>query len=67
MSYRVFQARWWNDAACTMPITMPRRKRTVRYVETEAEAQALCRSFNRDDDGNRIRRPYGTAYEYEGA
>jgi hypothetical protein len=67
MAYRVFSAKWWDDAACTKPITMPRRTRTIRIVQTEAEAQALCRSHNRDENGNRIKRPFGSAFEYERA
>lgn len=65
MAYRVYSARWWDDAKCTVPASAPRRKTTVARVSTEAEAQALCRAHNRDADGNRIRRPYGSAYEYE--
>lgn len=67
MAYRVFKARWWNDAACTIPISMPRRKTTVRIVETEDEARAICKEHNCDAEGNRIKRPYGSALEYETA
>jgi hypothetical protein len=63
--FRVFSARWWDDAACTRPITMPRRKRTIRIVETQDEARAICRAHNLDSGGNRIRRPFGSAYEFE--
>jgi hypothetical protein len=67
MAYRVFKARWWDDAACTVPITMPRRTRTVRVVETVEEARAICAAHNLDASGKRIRRPYGSAYEFEDA
>ena len=62
----VFSSRWWADKANTQPATLPRRRITVRVVETEAEARAICRAHNFDADGNRIVRPYGSAYEYEG-
>lgn len=65
MAYRVFSAKWWNDKACTVPISMPRRKRTIAIVKTEDEAIAMCQAHNRDENGNRIKRPYGSAYEFE--
>lgn len=63
--YRVYSARWWQDRKGTVPISMPRRKTTIARVHTEAEAQEICRHHNRDKDGSRIHRPYGSAYEYE--
>lgn len=65
MTYRVFSARWWADKRNTVPITMPRRTRTICVVGTEDEARELCRQFNTDNHGNRVKRPYGVAYEYE--
>lgn len=61
--YRVFSRRWWKDAKCTIPGAG--RKTTIQIVEGEDAAQKLCRSHNRDENGNRIRRPYGSAWEYE--
>jgi hypothetical protein len=63
--YRVFSARWWNDARCTVPIEMPRRKITVAYVESEDAARAMCREHNFDEAGERVLRAYGSAYEFE--
>ena len=65
MSYRVFSARWWADKKNTKPIEGARRKKTIRVVETEEEARELCRQHNTDCFGNRVERPYGSAYEYE--
>lgn len=65
--YRVFAANWWDDAECTQPITAPRTTRTVAIVNSEEEAMARCRKYNRDDSGKFIHRPYGLAYEYERA
>lgn len=67
MAYRVFSARWWADKRNTKPISAPRRKTTVCIVGTEEEAREVCRQFNTDSLGNRVERPYGTAYEYEAA
>lgn len=64
--YRVFSRRWWADKACTEPARFA-RKTTVAIVSTEQEARAICREHNYDTEGNRISRPYGSAYEYEGA
>ena len=61
--FRVFRRRWWLDARCTKP--GPGRRLTVTYTATEDEARAVCRAFNCDAEGNRVHRPYGTAYEYE--
>ncbi len=61
--YRVFSRRWWQDAACTKPATNA-RKTTIAIVHTEAEARAVCHAHNHDEDGNRIYRPFGSAYEY---
>lgn len=66
MAYRVFSARWYSDSRNTKPVTTPRRTTTIRVVQTEEEARELCRQHNTDSLGNRIVRPYGTAYEYEG-
>ena len=66
MRYRVFQARLYDDAKNTKPVTMPRRKTTVRVVNTEDEARRICREHNYDRRGRRIVRPYGIAFEYEG-
>jgi hypothetical protein len=40
---------------------------TIDEVETEEEAREICRDYNCDATGARIRRPYGVAYEYEEA
>lgn len=61
--YRVFSRRWWKDAKCTIPGAG--RKITIEIVYGEAAAQKLCHSHNRDEFGNRIKRPYGSAWEYE--
>lgn len=61
--YRVFKRRWWRDAKCTVPGAG--RATTVARVQTEEEARLWCRGMNLDDEGNRIARPYGLAYEYE--
>lgn len=65
MAYRVFSARWWADKNNTKPVSTPRRTKTIRIVETEDEARELCRQHNTDSLGNRVERPYGSAYEYE--
>ncbi len=65
MTYRVFSARWYADKRNTRPVEMPRRTVTVRVVQTEEEARELCRQHNTDSLGNRVERPYGSAYEYE--
>lgn len=62
--YRVFSRRWWQDKACTIPASRA-RKTTIKIVYGEDKAQELCRSHNRDEFGNRIKRPYGSAWEYE--
>lgn len=67
MSYRVFRRSWWADEACTKPVESLSRGATIEHVETEEEAREACRAFNCDAQGNRIRRPYGVAYEYEEA
>ena len=64
MAYRVFSARWWSDKRNTKPVSLPRRTTTVRVVETEDEARELCRRHNTDSLGNKVERPYGSAYEY---
>jgi len=61
--YRVFSRRWYKDKACTVPGAG--RKTTIEIVYGEEAAQALCRSHNHDENGNRIHRPYGSAWEYE--
>lgn len=62
--YRIFSARWWADAACTRPIEGPRHKVEVKRVHSEEEARAICRAHNWRA-GERVQRPYGSAYEYE--
>lgn len=63
--YRVFSARWWSDSKCTVPISFPRRTRTIKVVDTIDEARAICYAHNHTDGGARIHRPYGSAYEFE--
>lgn len=65
MAYRVFRRSWWADEACTVPVERLSAGTTILRVETEDEARALCREYNVGPDGERIRRPYGVAYEYE--
>lgn len=63
MNFRVFKRRWWRDRACTVP--QPGNRVTIKIVETEDEARSICRAFNYTEEGKRISRPYGLAYEYE--
>lgn len=63
MKYEVFSRRWWKDAKCTVPGAG--RKTHVMFCETEEDARQACQSHNRDKDGNYIRRPYGSAWEYQ--
>lgn len=63
MKYRVFKRRWWRDAKCTVPGVG--RKTHVAWASSEEEAQDICASYNRDAEGNRIRRRFGLACEYE--
>lgn len=65
MSYRVFRRAWWADEACTIPVEQLSRGYTIATVPSEDEAQRRCREFNVGPDGERVRRPYGVAYEYE--
>jgi hypothetical protein len=67
MSYQVFRRSWWQDPYCKIPVDRLSRGTTIEHVETEEEAREACRAFNCDAQGNRIRRPYGVAYEYEEA
>lgn len=65
MGYRVFRRAWWADRECNVPVSRLSRGTTIRVVETEQDARAMCREFNVGPDGERVRRPYGVAYEYE--
>lgn len=67
MAYRVFRRSWWKDRGCTVPVDRLARGVTIKRVQTEEEARAICREHNYDASGERIRRPFGVAYEYEGA
>lgn len=63
--YQVFKRRWWRDAKCTVPGVG--RSKHVAWVYDEDEARLYCRGLNYDDEGKRIDRPYGVAYEYRQA
>lgn len=80
MAYRIFERTWWKDNACTMP-SAGRKRYSQQVVQTETEAQRICRAENaqrpgyyrreRDEHGNLIRKlvpnrgPRGLATEYE--
>lgn len=62
--YRVFAANWYANPSNTVPISMPRAKQTVAWVDSESEARDRCRAYN-FKNGVRINRKFGRAYEYE--
>lgn len=58
MMYRVF-----SRSARSFETFSRARKTTIRYVNTEQEAQELCASYNDNRNAQQIRR--GTKWEYE--
>lgn len=56
--YRVF-----SRSACSFTDFSTARKITIRYVNTEQEAQELCASYNDNRNARQVRR--GTKWEYE--
>lgn len=50
MTYRVFTRRWWRDDPQRPGMLAPNtnaRKRTLGFVDTEAQAQEECDLYNR--------------------